>query len=47
MYILKAKKFLVCAYLRLDSIKENIEGDANLHHPPGIGLSGLRKQDIS
>ena len=24
----------MCAYLRLDSIKENIEGDANLHHPP-------------
>ena len=34
MYILKVKKFWVCAYLRLDSIKENIEGDANLHHPP-------------
>ena len=34
MYTLKVKKFLVCAYLRLDSIKENIEGDANLHHPP-------------
>lgn len=30
----------MCAYLRLDSIKENIEGDANLHHPPqGIGFS--------
>ena len=40
MYILKVKKFLVCAYLRIDSIKENIEGDANLHHPPTpvIGL---------
>ena len=34
MYILKVKKFIVSAYLRLDSIKENIEGDANLHHPP-------------
>ena len=34
MYKLKVKKFWVCAYLRLDSIKENIEGDANLHHPP-------------
>ena len=40
MYILKVKKFWVCAYLRLDSIKENIEGDANLHPPPPpvIGL---------
>ena len=28
----------MCAYLRLDNIKESIEGDANLHHPPGIGL---------
>ena len=34
MYTLKVKKFRVCAYLRLDSIKENIEGDANFHHPP-------------
>ena len=34
MYIIKVKKFWVCAYLRLGSIKENIEGDANLHHPP-------------
>ena len=26
--------------MRLGSIKENIEGDANLHHPhPGIGLN--------
>ena len=24
--------------MHLDSIDENIEGDANLHHPPGIGL---------
>ena len=29
----------MCAYLRLESLNENIEGDANLHHPPGIGLS--------
>ena len=33
MYILKVKKFWVCAYLCLDSIEESIEGDANLHHP--------------
>ena len=31
----------MCAYLRLDSIKENIEGDANLHHPPVIGLRAV------
>ena len=36
----------MCAYLRLDSIKENIEGDANLHHPPPvIGLKKRIKQD--
>ena len=23
----------MCAYLRLDSVEEKIEGDANLHHP--------------
>ena len=40
-HMLKVKKFRVSADLRLDSIKENIEGDANLHHtpPPLIGLS--------
>ena len=32
MYMLKVKKFWVCAYLRLGTIKENIVGDANLHH---------------
>ena len=32
----------MCAYLRLDSIKENIEGDANLHHPPPV--IGLRDE---
>ena len=40
MYILKVKKFWVCAYLRLVSIEKKIKGDANLHPPPpGIGLS--------
>ena len=29
MYILKVKKFLVCAYLRLDSVEQNIECDAS------------------
>ena len=29
----------MCAYLRLDGVEENIEGNANLHHPPGVGLS--------
>ena len=43
MYISKVKKFSVCACLRLDSIEENIEGDANLQHlPPEIGLNGLK-----
>ena len=42
MYISKVKMFRVCAYLRPGSIKENIEGDANLH-PPGIGLSDWQK----
>ena len=27
----------MCPILRLDSIEENIEGKANLHHP-GIGI---------
>ena len=30
----------MCAYLRLDSIKENIEGDANLHQPPRNRVKG-------
>ena len=39
MYMLKVKKFWVCAYLRLDSVEENREGDANLSPPsPRIGL---------
>ena len=33
MYILKVKKFWVCACLRLDSIEENIEGDATCIPP--------------
>ena len=33
MYISKVKKFWGCAFLRLDSIKGNIVGAANLHHP--------------
>ena len=28
----------MCAYLLLEIVEENIEGDANLHHPSGIGL---------
>ena len=39
MYILKVNRFLVCAYLRLDCVEENIDGDTNLHQPPpGVGL---------
>ena len=34
LYILKVTKFWVCPFLRLVSIEENIEGDANLNHPP-------------
>ena len=41
MHISKVEKFLVCAYLRLESVGENIEGDANFHHPPGIGLKNI------
>ena len=33
------KKFEEYTCMRLYSVKQNIEGDANLHHPsPGIGL---------
>ena len=41
---IKSQKVLGSAYLRLDSVEENIEGDANLHHtpsPPGIGLKAF------
>ena len=31
---IKSQKVLSSAYLRLDSVEENIEGDANLHHTP-------------
>ena len=34
MYMLKVKKFEECAFMRLYSVKQNIEGDENLHHPP-------------
>ena len=34
MYMLKAKKFQERKCMRLYSVKQNIEGDANLHHPP-------------
>ena len=27
----------MCAYLRLEIVEENIDRDANLHQPPGIG----------
>ena len=47
MYISKVKKFSVCACLRLDSIEENIEGDANLHHPPRNRVKPDRSKDIS
>ena len=33
----------MCAYLRLESIKENIEDDANFHHPIVIGLRTSQK----
>ena len=36
--MLKVKKFQECTYMRLFSVKQNIEGNANLHHSPGIGL---------
>ena len=32
--MLKVKKFQECTYMRLYSVKQNIEGDANLYHPP-------------
>ena len=32
-YILKVKKFWECVKLRLESVEQNIEGDANLHPP--------------
>ena len=35
----KIKKFQECAFMRLYSVKQNIEGDANLQHPPEIGLT--------
>jgi len=36
--MLKVEKFQDCTCMRLYSVKQNIEGDANLHHHPGIGL---------
>ena len=30
----------ICA---LESVEEDVEGDANLHHPPGIGLNRQRQ----
>ena len=33
MYMLKVKEFQECACMRLYRVKQNIEGDANLHHP--------------
>ena len=47
MYILKVEMFWLCAYLRLDSIKENIEGDANLHHPPRNRVKVANKQKLN
>ena len=41
MYVLKVKKFQEWTWLRHYSVKQNIEGDANLHHPPGIGLKNF------
>ena len=40
MYTLKDKKNRVRAYLRINSVEEDIEDDSHLHHPssPGIGL---------
>ena len=38
MYMLKVKKFHGTC-MRLFIVKQNIEGDANLHHPPERGLS--------
>ena len=44
MYVLKVKKF-ECVYLRLASVEENIEGDANFHRPPEAaprnGVNGM------
>ena len=40
MYMLKVKKFQECAFMRLYSVKQSIEGDENLHHPLRIGLKG-------
>ena len=31
--MLKVKKFEECTCMRLYSVKQNIEGGANLHHP--------------
>ena len=32
MFMIKVKKFGVCAYLCLDSVEEYVQGDANLHN---------------
>ena len=41
MYILKVKKFQECAWMRLYNVKQNIEGNANLHHPPWNRVNGI------
>ena len=39
MYVLKIKKFQLCACMHRDSVAENIEGDVNLHPlTPGLVL---------
>ena len=34
------KVLSVCLHARSFSMSENREGDANLHHPPRVGLMG-------